>query len=220
MQMLYPFRGSIQQYIECVGSSKEAHRCRPESCPQCEAKQPLRCHGFYKRTVVEFGWDGVIRVRRYLCKVCRRTVSLLPEFVLPYLRFAIAVMAAFLQARLWPGQTLKAAAETAHQAGMPYQRGQQWVSRFRSQAESVSAALTALVRPIIAGDFVERAIRMLAATGWIQAHRFLFEQLRQHLLGWPKFLTPSGVAVTIPRTNGRRGRPPQSTCIDSESPPA
>ncbi|MGH8649990.1 MAG: DUF6431 domain-containing protein, partial [Burkholderiales bacterium] len=135
---------------------------------------------------MDFEWDGVIRVRRYLCLACRRTVSLLPEFVLPYLRFAIVVMAAFLKARLWSGQTLKAAAETAHQAGMPYQRGQQWIARFRRQAESVSAGLAAVVRPVVAVDFVEKALEMLEATGWIEAHRFLFEQLRQHLLGWPK----------------------------------
>ena len=73
MQMLYPFRGSIQQYIEGVGSIEQANRCRPTRCPQCESKQRLVCHGFYKRTVVEFDWDGVIRVRRYLCKACRRT---------------------------------------------------------------------------------------------------------------------------------------------------
>src|SRR5213594_1498619 len=120
MQMRYRFRGSIQQYIESVGSSAEANRCRPVSCPQCESKQRLVCHGFYKRTVVESDWDGDIRVRRYLCKACRRTVSLLPEFVLPYLRFAIVVMAAFLKARLWSGQTLRAAAEAAHQMAMPY----------------------------------------------------------------------------------------------------
>jgi hypothetical protein len=157
----------------------------------------LVCHGFYKRTVVELDWDGVIRVRRYLCKACGRTVSLLPEFVVPYLRFGIVVMAAFLKARLSSGQTLKAAAEAAKQPGMPYQRGQQWVARFRSQAESLSAALAALVRPLAASDFVEKAIGMLEAAGWIAAHRFLFEQLRQHLLGWPKCLAPSGIAVTI-----------------------
>src|SRR5436309_12389392 len=216
--MVYPFRGSIQQYIDCVDSIEEANRCRPATCPRCESKQRLVCHGFYKRTVVEIGWDGVIRVRRYLCLGCRRTVSLLPEFVLPYLRFAIVVMGAFLKARLWSGQTLKAAAEVAHQSGMPYQRGQQWVRRFQCQSESLSAALAAMVRrPVVAGDFVESAIRMLEQTGWIEAHRFLLERLRQHLLGWPEFLAPAGIAVTIRRAIRGDGGPPQSTCMDSES---
>jgi hypothetical protein len=151
---------------------------------------------------------------------CRRTVSLLPEFVLPYLRFAIVVMAAFLKARLCRGQTLKAAAEAAHQMAMPYQRGQQWVRRFQSQAESISAALSALIRPQVADNFVEKAIRMLEATGWIEAHQFLFEQLRQHLMGWPKFLAPCGIAVRI-RASMNHGTPsPQNTCMDSKSSPA
>jgi transposase-like protein len=217
MQMLYPFAGTLQQYIECVESSAEASRCRPVRCPQCESKQPLRCHGFYKRCVVDVTSDCVIRVRRYLCTACRRTVSLLPEFVLPYLRFAIIVIAVFLKTRLMGGQTLKAAAETAQQAGMPYQRGQQWVARFRRQAESVSAALAALVRPMVATDFVTKAIQMLEETGWIPAHRFLFQQLRQHLMGWPEFLVPAGMAVTKRQAIRCAGGSPHSTCMDSES---
>jgi hypothetical protein len=103
---------------------------------------------------------------------------------------------------------------------MPYQRGQQWVGRFGNQAESISAALAALVRPMTAGDFVEKALRMLEATGWIAAHRFLFQQLRQHLLGWPEFLAPCGIAVTLRRAISGEARSPQSTCMDSESSPA
>jgi len=39
------------------------------------------------------GFDESIRVRRYLCRSCQRTVSLLPHFALPYLRFSISVIA-------------------------------------------------------------------------------------------------------------------------------
>lgn len=217
MQMLYPFGGSIQQYIKRVGSGEEANRCRPASCPQCESKQPLLCHGFYQRTVADLDSEGVIRVRRYLCSGCRRTVSLLPEFALPYLRFTIMVMGVFLKARLLLGQTLKTAGETAGQVGMPYQRGQQWVRRFQGQAESLSGALAARVRPIVAGDFVKKAIQMLEETGWVEAHRFLFEHLRQHLLGWPEFLAPAGVAVTLRRPVLSATGSPQNTCISSGS---
>ena len=220
MQMLYPFVGSIQQYIERVESSEEANRCRPAHCPQCESKQRLVRHGFYKRTVADVDSEHVIRVRRYLCSACRRTVSLLPEFVLPYLRFAIVVIGMFLRARVVSGQTLKAAAKAAHQTGMPYQRGQQWERRFRRQAESLSAALAALIQPSAAADFVTRAIQMLEQTGWVRAHRFLFQQLRQHLLGWPEFLAPAGIRVTIGKAGLPGGRSQQSTCMDSESSPA
>jgi hypothetical protein len=77
MQILHPFAGSIQQYCEAIS---DPDRYRPDHCPQCEAKQPMAGHGFYQRTLVDVAFDGVIRVRRYLCRLCQRTVSLLPEF--------------------------------------------------------------------------------------------------------------------------------------------
>jgi hypothetical protein len=130
-------------------------------------------------------------VRRYLCEACRRTVSLLPEFVLPYLRSSLAVIALFLITRLLLAQTLHNATQTAPPP-MPYQRGQFWIRRFRAQAEALCAALAALTKPTPAPDFVHRALSMLQSTGWIAAHRFLFAGVRCHLLGWPHGLAPDG----------------------------
>jgi len=189
VQILHRFAGSIQRYAEELF---DPDRYRPDHCPQCETHRPLRAHGFYTRTLVDIAFDGTIRVRRYLCCCCKRTVSLLPEFALPYLRFGIVVIALFLVARLLLGVTLKAAAESANLAAMPYQRGQFWVRRFRKQAEKVCAALAALMPPPGAPDFTSRALQMLESTGWIAAHRFLFADLRIHLLGWPGFLAPDG----------------------------
>src|SRR5438094_9302788 len=129
MQMLYPFSVSIQQYIECVETREQANRCRPAQCPQCESKRPLICHGFYSRRVMDMDVEYVIQVRRYLCWACRRTVSLLPEFVLPYLRFAIVVIGVFLKARRLVGQRWKTSAETRHQFDAPYHGGRQGVHR-------------------------------------------------------------------------------------------
>lgn len=188
MQILYPFAGSIQQYNE--QHADPSHR--PCSCVMCGARKPLRAHGFYWRSVADAGFSGVIRVRRYLCLACRRTISLLPEFVLPYVRFGIGAIGLFLRARLLDCRTLKSAAVAAGDPGMPYQRGQQWIRRFRTQAAGLAAALAALTRPPTAPDFVARALAMLETTGWVAAHRFLFGRLRMHLLGWPPFLAPDG----------------------------
>lgn len=189
MQILHPFCGSIHQYTDQLA---DPHKYRPSSCPICQAKKPLATHGFYSRSVVELTFEGVIQVRRYLCRLCRRTVSLLPEFVLPYLRFNTVLIGKFLKARLLDGFTLKASAEAPAQPNMPYQRGQHWIRRFRKQAAALSAALTALTQPLSASSFVSRALSMLETLGWIRAHRFLFSQLRMHLLGWPPFLAPDG----------------------------
>lgn len=188
MQILHPFAGSVQQYHEQLS---DPDGCRPSYCPQCNDKHPLTAHGFYTRTLIDAAFDGVIRVRRYLCQACQRTVSLLPEFVLPYLRSSLAVIALFLVTRLLLAQTLNGAAATAPPL-MPYQRGQFWVRRFRAQAEALCAALAALTHPAPAPDFVHRALTMLETTGWTAAHRFLFAGVRCHLLGWPRGLAPDG----------------------------
>lgn len=193
MQILHPFAGSIQQYAEQLS---DPDRFRPSHCHLCRTQRPLIAHGFYTRTVVDLDFDGVIRVRRYLCLFCRRTVSMLPQFVLPYLRFSISVISAFLMARLLDSRTLKASAEAARQQAMPYQRGQFWIRRFHQQAAALCAALAALTASIPAADFAHKALRMLNTVGWIRAHRFLFAELRVHLLGWP-FLAPGGRHATF-----------------------
>src|SRR6266496_3652460 len=109
MQILHPFAGSVQQYNEQL-ENPDCHR--PSYCPQCLTKCPLTAHGFYTRTLIDAALEGSIRVRRYLCLACRRTVSLLPEFILPYLRSSLTVIALFLIARLFHGRTLHSAAQT------------------------------------------------------------------------------------------------------------
>ena len=193
MQILHPFSGSVQQYVAL--SAPDRHH-RPSHCPQCHIKSPLHAHGCYTRTIVDAAYDGIIRVQRYLCRACKRTVSLLPEFALPFLRSGIAVIALFLLTRLLQAQTLTAAAKAANTA-MPYQRGQFWVRRFGQQAERLCTTLAALTKPLPAPDFVHRALAMLQFTGWIAAHRFLFSHLRHHLLGWPGSLAPDGRRATL-----------------------
>jgi hypothetical protein len=195
-------------------------RHRPDRCPQCQAQHPLTASGFYRRTLVEIDFSGVIRVRRYLCHACKRTVSLLPEFVLPYLRFGLCVIASFLVARLLKGQTLKASAASAGQPHMPYQRGQFWVRRFRHQAEVLCLALAALICAAPAATFLSRALQMLEALGWIRSHRFLFSQLRVHLLGWPPFLAPHGRRATLGSVSPTSASETHSICLASRPLPA
>lgn len=212
MQILHPFSGSVPQYEQEISCPD---RYRPDHCPQCGTPQPLVGHGFYSRTLADGAFDGVIRVRRYLCRSCRRTLSLLPEFTLPYLRFSVSVIAAFLVARLLEGRTLAAAAVAASQPHMSYQRGQFWLRRFRRQAEALCAALAAKIVPMSAADFGTRALLMLQALSWIAAHRFLFSRLRMHLLGWPAFLAPYGRRAALSATGSPSPSKTHNTCLAS-----
>jgi len=191
MQILHPFSGSVQHYLDQLAATADLHR--PTHCPQCQAQHPLKAHGFYSRTIIDTAFDGLIPIRRYLCQTCWRTVSLLPDFALPYLRSTIGVIALFLVTRLLHTQTLQVSLPPP----APYQRGQFWLRRFRSQAESLCALLAAITKAPPAANFVHRALTMLQASGWIPAHRFLFTNLRQHLLGWPPSLAPAGQRLTL-----------------------
>jgi hypothetical protein len=197
MQMLQRISFAIQDYVQDIRSRSAASRYRLQSCPMCDRHSRLRAHGFYYRTLVDVEFDGVIPVRRYFCLLCRRTVSLLPQVALPYLRFSVAIIGLFLVARLLGGRTLRQAGCAAWQPQMPYQRGQSWVRRFRAQAAALCLALTSLTAVAPAADFVARALRMLQATGWVAAHGYLFAELRMHFLGWPPFLAPRGCRVSF-----------------------
>jgi Domain of unknown function (DUF6431) len=200
MQILQRTLGSIQQYLRDIKESSAADSYRLDRCPLCHGRSCFLAHGFYYRTVVDVDFQGPIPVRRYLCCLCRRTISLLPDFVLPYLRNSTVIISLFLASRLLATRSLREAAQAAFQPDMPYQRGQFWVRRFRKQATGLCAALASLTATVTAPDFVIRALQMLAAIGWIAAHRFLFRELRMHLLGWPRFLIPSGGAISSPAT--------------------
>ena len=172
MQILHRFVGSIQEYATEIS---DADRYRPEGCPQCEAKCPLAAHGFYCRTLVDVEFDGKIHISRYLCHFCKRTVSLLPEFALPYLRFSISVIRLFLVARLLAGSTLQAAAQVAGQAHMPYQRGQFWIRRLHKQA----AGLCADRRHAVQAGELEAALDGALVTGLELAIDERFQGLRK-----------------------------------------
>lgn len=213
MQILHPFAGSIHQYSEQIS---HANLDRPLRCPLCHAKCPLVAHGFYSRTLVDLDFDGLIRIRRYLCRFCCRTVSLLPEFALPYLRFSITVISRFLMARLLNRCSLKTSGEAAGQPDMPYQRGQFWIRRFRSQAAALCASLSALTAPVSADGFLARSLGMLVSVGWIPAHRFLFAEVRAHLLGWPRCLAPDGRPATFRHTQALTSVRPHTICMEGE----
>jgi hypothetical protein len=53
-----------------------------DPCPQCKYDY-MRKHGYYERYLITIGFEGIIKIRRYYCRSCKRTVSLLPSFCHP-----------------------------------------------------------------------------------------------------------------------------------------
>lgn len=83
MQMISPTLLDAEEY-----AAEQAHRHikRPSQCPQCKEPRTLRALGFYSRSVTSPATGDVvtIKVRRFLCGHCRRSLSILPSFAQPY----------------------------------------------------------------------------------------------------------------------------------------
>lgn len=78
------------------------------SCPSCHTRVPLQKHGFYRRTVDTGNWNGRIYIRRYRCKRCGKTVSLLPSFCLPYFQYTVELIYMALEHIFSLGHSLRA----------------------------------------------------------------------------------------------------------------
>ncbi len=71
----------------------------PRNCPHCAATKPLVGHGSYQRTACDERQLFVIRVRRFLCTLCRHTVSLLPSFCVPCRHYLASTIETVLSLR-------------------------------------------------------------------------------------------------------------------------
>lgn len=56
----------------------------PERCPfkDCSMTVKLKKHGYYTRFFISKLFTGILYIRRYICPICGRTVSMLPMFCL------------------------------------------------------------------------------------------------------------------------------------------
>ena len=65
---------------------------RPKVCLHCQAVDAFVGHGTYPRKPLDQRQAYSIRVKRWLCKACRRTVSLLPSFLLSFRHYLLEVI--------------------------------------------------------------------------------------------------------------------------------
>jgi transposase-like protein len=81
MQQIFDAGCSAQMYA-IQGRDFSFPDLTVELCPLCRADL-LHKHGFYSRYLILLHFEGMILIRRYICKECGHTVSLLPSFAHP-----------------------------------------------------------------------------------------------------------------------------------------
>jgi transposase-like protein len=96
MQIIFETKDKPETYADRgTGRYPEA----PEHCPHAGCNKPVKMkkHGFYKRYIILRGLNVQIRIRRYKCPVCGKTVSMLPAFCLSYYQYGIEAITAMLK---------------------------------------------------------------------------------------------------------------------------
>ena len=87
---------SLRDYIDNKG---EAEFERPEVCPNpsCMKRNCFWKHGTYERRVCEEANTETIKVQRLICKYCRKAVSCLYVFLVPYRQFTTQEIAMHIE---------------------------------------------------------------------------------------------------------------------------
>lgn len=116
MQILVTFAGNPEDYHS---SDAQRRMTPPAHCPNCGSARRLRLHGYYERYVSTKTTGEAIRlsVRRFRCRDCLLTTSLLPWFCLSYRLVRGESVARFLR-----GWGLDACDLRWHQLLRSYQR--------------------------------------------------------------------------------------------------
>lgn len=147
MIVIYDFNLSLEEYAE-LGKANDFPEV--EKCPHCRGVVRLRRHGFYWRNALEKGKQYRIPICRLRCPSCKKTVSLLPDLLIPRFQYTLGAIIKRLQASL-----------TGKITGY-YQLAQFYRRRFFRQLNQVEMFFRDEgFRGILPKDTKEKAIKLL-----------------------------------------------------------
>ncbi len=130
MPIVFVYPGGVKQYQAECGTLCPY---QPDKCPECATSGQLVKHGVYWRKPRDGEQVYWIAIHRWRCKACRHTVSALPDFLLRFRWYLLAVVSGVVVARAEQGASwgdLQAEAQ-----GAPVVRTmQRWWQALGSQA--------------------------------------------------------------------------------------
>src|SRR5579862_8207545 len=82
MQIIIEVEATPREYVDRCSHAKLRP---PARCPHCGIPAALHALGYYRRFLAAAAAQVLhLTIRRFRCRFCGRTVSLLPSFVQPY----------------------------------------------------------------------------------------------------------------------------------------
>ena len=116
MSILADYGSSVQAYID---QDKHKDSACPDGCAWCGGNGCLFRHGYYRRKAKGEKQAYFIWVKRWLCKICHRTLSMIPNFLLPYRHYLVRVVQMVVVAFYESEQSWKRVLETCAENGTP-----------------------------------------------------------------------------------------------------
>jgi transposase-like protein len=124
--------GSIVEYLAHFG---QLDFPRPEVCPHCQAVQLCIGHGFYRRKALSPTQVFLVYIKRWYCKACHHTISLLPSFLLHFRHYLLDVIQGVVVTRFEDGASWTQLAQQCAVEGVPSPRTQRrWCVSFAAHA--------------------------------------------------------------------------------------
>jgi len=138
---------------------------RPKRCPHCAACDRLVGHGSYPRIAVDHHEAIPIRIKRFLCGACQKTVSVLPTFCLPWRHYQTATIQTVLDLRLGAQTSWSAIRRRFLPCDLPTQTTcREWVGAFAQHSDPyLQQLLGQLARWQLAPGKLEVAVEEVAS---------------------------------------------------------
>jgi len=181
MVIVTEFGCLVHEYVKRFGQPVFP---RPDRCPHCHVLDALIWHGFYWRKALSPTAVYVLRIKRWYCKACQRTISLLPSFLLRFRHYLLDVIQSVVVARFEDGASWVMVARRCSVDGAPSTRTlRSWCESF---AEHAAVWWAAIQQTLAEHDAASPLLDPLGqAAGPREAPRALL-RAALHLLAWAK----------------------------------
>ena len=111
MQNIFMSKQEPEDYVKKDGAGE--YPSAPKKCPfkDCGVNLEMKKNGYYIRFLMTVIFSGMIRIRRYKCPKCKRTLSMLPSFCLAGFSYGVEMVISLLQHTIKTGSVKKAVAD-------------------------------------------------------------------------------------------------------------
>jgi len=181
MQIVVDYGCAVKEYVE-QQQCGEIDYPRPAACPECGHARALIGHGYYVRKALDQEQVYRVGIKRWVCRVCHGTVSLLPSFLLRFRHYLVDVIQAVLVARFEQQRSWRQIVAAYSRQGAPASRTlRRWCQSYAAQAVAwLSAVEQTLAVQASASPWLDAQGEAGRAANAGQA----LLQASRHLLAW------------------------------------